>query len=87
MAVFIISQQARTAFTQGASGYEAVLGARGSQVQLVLNAVFHLETSPGNIPWSLYQRVSSWPGVERAVALEAVPVAGRQRSQLSRAQV
>jgi putative ABC transport system permease protein len=48
-------------------GYDAVLGARGSQLQLVLNAVFHLETSPGNIPWSIYQRVRKHPMVELAV--------------------
>ena len=49
-AVFAINAQARAAFVNGGSGYDAVLGARGSQLQLVLNTVFHLETSPGNIP-------------------------------------
>jgi putative ABC transport system permease protein len=44
-----------------------VLGARGSQLQLVLNTVFHLETSPGNIPWSMYVAMSQDDGVELAV--------------------
>ena len=66
-AVFAINSQARQAFVRGGSGYDAVLGARGSQLQLVLNTVFHLETSPGNIPWSLYRAVSESPGVQRAV--------------------
>lgn len=67
--VFAVNAQAKAAFLGGGGGYDAVLGARGSALQLVLNAVFHLETSPGNIPWSLYQTVSESPGVERAVPL------------------
>ena len=67
--VFAINAQARAAFVGGGGGYDAVLGARGSQLQLVLNAVFHLETSPGNIPWTLYRSIAEHPGVVRAVPL------------------
>ena len=68
-AVFAINAQAQAAFVGGGNGYDAVLGARGSQLQLVLNSVFHLETSPGNIPWSLYKAAAGRPGVKRAVPL------------------
>ncbi len=67
MAVFAIKGQTYDAFTGGANGFDAVLGARGSQLQLVLNTVFHLETSPGNIPWSMYVAMSQDDGVELAV--------------------
>ena len=67
MAVLALSAQTYTAFTGGPVGFDAVLGARGSQLQLVLNTVFHLQTSPGNIPWSLYQQVKDDPDVELAV--------------------
>jgi putative ABC transport system permease protein len=67
MAVFSIKNQAYDAFAGGAQGFDAVLGARGSQLQLVLNTVFHLETSPGNIPWQLYKAVEADPGVDLAV--------------------
>ena len=67
MAVFSIKNQTYEAFTGGSGGFDAVLGARGSQLQLVLNAVFHLETSPGNIPWQLYKAVEADPGVELAI--------------------
>jgi putative ABC transport system permease protein len=67
LAVFAIQAQSLRAFTAGPLGFDAVLGARGSQLQLVLNAVFHLETSPGNIPWALYQAIAADPQVERAV--------------------
>lgn len=70
MSVFCIQRQTYLAFTGGATGFDAVLGARGSQLQLVLNAVFHLETSPGNIPWTLYETFRD----DRRVAF-AVPLA------------
>ena len=67
MAVFSIKEQTYQAFTGGPVGFDAVLGARGSQLQLVLNTVFHLETSPGNIPYSMYTAISADPGVELAI--------------------
>lgn len=67
MSVFAIQKQTRAAFTGGDIGYDAVLGARGSQLQLVLNSVFHLETSPGNITWAAYQEIKKTPGVELAI--------------------
>lgn len=67
MSVFGIRQQTYDAFTGGDIGFDAVLGARGSQLQLVLNAVYHLETSPGNIPWKLYEQMKDDPNVEFAV--------------------
>ena len=67
MAVFSVSQQAERAFTAGDLEIDAVLGARGSELQLVLNSIFHLETSPGNVPWSLYTELRDQPGVLTAI--------------------
>ena len=67
MAVIGIKAQSVAAFTGGQIGFDAVLGARGSPLQLVLNTVFHLETSPGNIPWTMYQTMKNDPRVELAV--------------------
>ena len=67
MAVFSISAQSEEAFAGGSTGFDAVLGARGSEVQLVLNTVFHIEASPGNLPWSLYQEIKADPRVEAAI--------------------
>ncbi|MHC4972316.1 MAG: ABC transporter permease [Planctomycetota bacterium] len=66
MAVFAISAQTRAAFVKD-PGFDAIVGARGSQLQLVLNSVFHLETSPGNIPWAIYRELEQDPRVELAV--------------------
>lgn len=70
MSVLSIQQQSRAAFTGGDIGFDAVLGARGSQLQLVLNTVFHLETSPGNLPWVMYEEIKK----DRQVRL-AIPYA------------
>ncbi len=67
MSIFVIQKQSRLAFTGGPIGFDAVLGARGSQLQLVLNTVFHLETSPGNIPWNLYLAMKKHSMVKLAI--------------------
>ena len=67
MAVFSIKSQTYQAFTGGQAGFDAVLGARGSQLQLVLNTIFHLETSPGNISWAMYQQIKQDPRVKLAI--------------------
>jgi len=67
LSVFSIQAQAFAAFTGGPVGFDAAVGARGSQLQLVLNSVFHLETSPGNVPWALYEQLAHDPRVELAV--------------------
>ena len=70
MSVWAVKRQAHDTFTGQTGGWDAVLGARGSKLQLVLNAVFHLEASPGNVPWADYLDIGS----NRAVSL-AVPLA------------
>lgn len=62
-----MSSQSRLAFGGRPTGFDAVLGAKGSALQLVLNTVFHLETSPGNISWHLYERMESDPRIEAAI--------------------
>ncbi len=69
LATLGLRSQARDAFLNGSGGYDAVLGARGSALQLVLSSLYFLETSPGNIPWRLYQNIKAEPGVKRAYPL------------------
>ncbi|MBG88660.1 MAG: hypothetical protein CMO80_17405 [Verrucomicrobiales bacterium] len=70
MSVWVVKEQSRQAFTQQNAGFDAVLGARGSKLQLVLNAIFHLEASPGNLKWDDYVSIRK----NRAVSL-ALPIA------------
>lgn len=49
IAVWVMREQANRTFTSVSGGFDAVLGVRSSKLQLVLNAIFHLEDSPGNL--------------------------------------
>lgn len=69
MSVWVVKEQSRSAFSQINGGFDAVLGARSSQLQLVLNSIFHLETSPGNIEWADYEKIKSDPNVALAVPI------------------
>jgi putative ABC transport system permease protein len=67
LAVYAIESQARAAFASAGTEYDAVLGTRGSPLQLVLNSVFHIDKSPGNLPWDEYEKVKRDPRVALAV--------------------
>jgi len=69
MAVYAFKEQARDAFMLKDLGYDAVVGAKGSQLQLVLNSIYHLEQSPGNIPWELYKELKTNPMVRSAIPM------------------
>src|ERR1044071_5730977 len=69
MAVWIVQQEANRAFTGVTGGFDAVLGARSSKLQLVLNSIFHLEDSPGNIAAADVEAIRANPNVEVAVPI------------------
>lgn len=69
LSVWIVKEQSQLAFTRVDTGFDAVLGARGSQLQLVLNAIFHLEASPGNVSRADYEFIARHPAVKRAVPI------------------
>lgn len=69
MAVWAVKEQAQQTFTQIDGGFDAVLGARSSKLQLVLNAVFHLEASPANISWEDYLNLRTNGVVQLAVPI------------------
>jgi putative ABC transport system permease protein len=69
VSVFVVRAEAEHAFTRSASGFDAVLGARGSKLQLVLNGLFHQEVSPGNVMADDFKEVKALPFVERALPI------------------
>ena len=69
MTVWVVKKQAQSAFSSTATTFDAVLGARGSKLQLVLNAIFHLEASPGNLAWADYEAVRRHPLVKTAIPI------------------
>jgi putative ABC transport system permease protein len=74
MCVWMVKTQSQAAFTQTTTGFDAVLGARGSKLQLVLNAIFHLEASPGNLPANAADTLRRLPMVG-AMIKTAIPIA------------
>ena len=69
LTVWMVKTQSQAAFTAANAGFDAVLGARGSKLQLVLNALFHLEASPGNLAWSDYEQIRRHPAVKTALPI------------------
>lgn len=67
VAIVLIKQGVQQRFEQGTVGYEMVVGAKGSPLQLVLNTVYNLDISPGNISWKLFEQLRANPRVKLAV--------------------
>lgn len=67
LSVYMLSVQSKRAFIGGSAGFDAVVGAKGSQLQLVMNAVFHMDVSPGNIPYTRYLELKARPDVDLAI--------------------
>ena len=69
LSVWVVKTQSQATFTQVNTGFDAVLGARGSKLQLVLNAIFHLEASAGNVAQADYVFIKNHPLVKLAVPI------------------
>ena len=52
-----------------ARGIDLVVGAKGSPMQLVLSAIFHLDAPTGNIPLADAQALARSPAVKKAIPL------------------
>ena len=70
MLVWAFKSEAERTFAAADGGFDAVLGPRGSKLQIVLNALYHLDESPGLMRWEDYERIKG----NRAVAA-AYPIA------------
>jgi putative ABC transport system permease protein len=57
VAIIVLGRESEQLFGQNDYGYDVLIGKKGSQLQLVLNTVYHMDVSPGNIPFSAYGRL------------------------------
>src|SRR5579864_8363574 len=69
IAVLALRAQSREGFSQSAYGYELVVGAKGSPLQLVLNVVYHMDDLSDNLSYARYKELAA----HKAVAL-AIPM-------------
>jgi len=69
MLVWAFKKEAEQTFAGASGGFDAVLGPRGSKLQIVLNALYHLDESPGLMRWADYEQVAKFPAIEAAYPL------------------
>ncbi len=68
IAVISLREQAHANLTRAGSGVDAILGPKGSPLQIVLNGLYHMDEMPGKIKWTHYQAVLNekdreWAGI------------------------
>jgi len=68
VAVYSFKEQARGTFTQVGLGVDAILGPKGSPLQIVLNAIYHLEDMPGRIKWTYFKEIE-----KERIVVQAIP--------------
>jgi putative ABC transport system permease protein len=67
VAVYSFKEQSQNTFSQAGIGVDAILAPKGSPVQIVLNAIYHLEDMPGKIKWSYFEDVRKERIVSQAI--------------------
>lgn len=67
VAVISLREQVHTNLTQVGLGVDAILGPKGSPLQIVLNGLYHMDEMPGKIKWPYYQKVLNDPIVEEGI--------------------
>jgi putative ABC transport system permease protein len=58
VAIMILRREGQALFGQTEYGYDVLVGPKGSPLQLTLNTVYHMDKSPGNIPYSLLGEIT-----------------------------
>ncbi len=59
VAVLVVYAVIYQAFHRGGEGYDLIVGAKGGELELVLNAVYYLRQPIGNIPYSYYEEFTN----------------------------
>ena len=57
IAVLIINGIVARMFSQTGTGYDLILGPKGSDLQLVLSTIYRIEPAYNTLPWALYEKV------------------------------
>jgi putative ABC transport system permease protein len=70
IAVVSFREQSHRRFVTEGTGVDAILGPKGSALQIVLNALYHLDEMPGTVKWTYYEKVRRNP-----LVVDAIPFA------------
>lgn len=67
--LILLQGQFEEKFTTSIRGVDMVMGAKGSPLQLILSAVYHIDNPTGNIDYETAQKWMKHPFVEKAIPL------------------
>ena len=67
VAVLVINGVVTRMFSQNATGFDMILGAKGSDMQLVLNTIYFLDRPIENIPYKYYLEIKKKKWVAHAI--------------------
>jgi len=67
--LLLASRQIESRMLRDAQGIDLVVGAKGSPMQLVLSAVFHIDVPAGNIPLDEANKLSGHRAVKKAIPM------------------
>lgn len=67
ISVVSLREQTHRNFAQEGLGVDAILGPKGSPLQIALNALYHLEEMPGKVSWPYYRKVLGSEVVEDGI--------------------
>ncbi len=67
VAILVIKQESAEAFNQTATGYELIVGPKGSPLQLTLNTIYHIGLPVNNIPLRTYELLAKDKRVKLAI--------------------
>lgn len=67
--LLLVSRQLESRMLRDAAGIDLVVGAKGSPMQLVLSAVFHIDVPAGNIPLPEAKALAAHRAVKQAIPL------------------
>jgi putative ABC transport system permease protein len=73
VAILILRREGNALFGQQDYGYDVLVGVKGSPLQLTLNTIYHIDKSPGNIPYQMYVDLSK-SRLYRRYVKQAVPI-------------
>ncbi len=61
ISILVLQREGKNLFGQTEFGYEVIAGVKGSGLQLVTNTIYRIDRSPGNVPYSVYERMTTDP--------------------------
>ena len=67
--LLLVGHQLGRAFDRDLAGIDAVVGAKGSPMQLILSGVLHIDVPPGNIPLAAVRALEKHPLVDSIIPL------------------